>query len=182
VIAPRDPNLPYIQPPDRNCATSSPNALLGSRYGPQDRRPTIMVNAEATSLRQLHPFFDLHSLSIKPIALPVDAVPVIANVTITGWAANQPEMYSPVVFRVEWTSGYTEPLLVDLDSKQFSEYKWEALEVLDLSVDYGPDQLDWEFCLDDLTVGFTRCKHNECEGGRKRRETRWAQNAEREEL
>ena len=157
VMAPHDPDLPYIQPSDRNCAVSLPNALLGSRYSPRERRPTIMVNATATRLEDVHPFFDLDSVSIKPLAMPIDSVPVIANVTIRGWTADGKGPDSPLVFGVEWTSGYSKPLFVDFGSKQFSVAKWKALRLLDLSVDFGPDRLDWEFCLDDLVVSFTKC-------------------------
>jgi hypothetical protein len=126
VIAPRDPDLPYILPSDRNCATSSPNALLGSRYGHQQRRPTIMVNTTAAKDEEAYTFFALHSISIKPLAMPLDLVPIIANLTIRGWAADSDGRDEPLVLRVEWSSGYTEPLLVNFDSKQFTKHKFRT--------------------------------------------------------
>lgn len=161
-MAPHDPQLPYILPSDRNCAVSSPNSLLGSRYGPAQDRPTITVNATAASLQGLDAFFGLHSLSIKPIALPVDPLPVIANVTIRGWTADGEGGDDPLVFRVGWTSGYSEPLTVHFGRKHFSVYRWEKIVLLDFSVEYGPDELDWEFCLDNLRVGFRRCQGRPC--------------------
>lgn len=98
--------------------------------------------------------------------MPIDPVPVMANVTVRGWAADDGEgegADGPLAFWVEWTSGYTEPLRVDFDSKQFSKEKWEGLAVLDFAVDFGPDQLDWEFCLDDLRVGFVLCEGSLCD-------------------
>lgn len=174
-MAPHDPDLPYIQPSDQNCAVSLPNALLGSRYGPQERRPTIMVNATATRLKDVHPFFDLDSISIKPLAMPVDAVPVIANVTIRGWTADAEGPGSPLVFRVEWTSGYSKPLFVEFGSKQFSVEKWERIRLLDLLVDFGPDRLDWEFCLDDLSVSFTKYNQGLCQDDGEHGETEQAE-------
>lgn len=142
----------------------------------------ITINATATQLKSVHAFFNLHSISIKPLAMPIDPVPVIANVTIRGWAADDAGKDGPLVFRVEWTSGYTEPLLVDFSSKQYSDSKWEGLGLLDFAVDFGPDQLDWEFCLDDLTVGFKKCNQNGCQEGEKRRVPKHAENIGQEEL
>ena len=126
-------------------------------------------------------------MSIKPIAMPIDPVPVIANVTIRGWSASGDDAEveakgDPLVFWVEWTSGYTEPLLVDFSGKQFTKEKWKGLELLDFAVDFGPDQLDWEFCLDDLTVGFTRCRGKMCEDSGKSEKGRRAKGIEWEEL
>jgi hypothetical protein len=113
-----------------------------------------MVNTTATRLKGVDAVFNLHSISVKPIAMPIDPDPVIANVTIQGWHAGNEGADDPLVFRVQWTAGYTEPLLIDFDSKHFAESEWRALRWLDFAVDYGPDRLDWEFCLDDLRVGF----------------------------
>ena len=119
--------------------------------------------------------------------MPIDPVPVIANVTIRGWSASGDDAEveakgDPLVFWVEWTSGYTEPLLVDFSGKQFTKDKWKGLELLDFAVDFGPDQLDWEFCLDDLTVGFTRCREKMCEDSGKSEKGRRAKGIEWEEL
>jgi hypothetical protein len=121
-----------------------------------------MVNSTATRLKEIHAFFDLNSISIKPLTMPVDSVPVTAKVMIRGWNADGEETDDPLVFRVEWTSGYSEPLVVDFGSKHFSENRWDALGLLDFPVDFGPDLLDWEFCLDDLRVSFTKCDQNPC--------------------
>ncbi|KAF7511798.1 hypothetical protein GJ744_003529 [Endocarpon pusillum] len=188
VLAPQDPNLPYILPSDRNCATSLPNALLGSRYSPQLLRPTMAINATAATRKGFHAYFDLLSVYIKPIAMPVDPVPVMANVTIRGWSAASDDdddaegeaKGDPLVFWVEWTSGYTEPLLVEFSRKQGTKDKWRGLELLDFTVDFGPDQLDWEFCLDDLTVGFMRCGGEMCEGSGESEKGRRAEGIERE--
>lgn len=90
--------------------------------------------------------------------MPVDPIPIIAHVTIRGWPADNvgtddPDS-DPLLFHVAWTSGYTKPLLVDFSSGQFTKVRWERLRSLDLAVDFGPDGLDWEFCVDDLVVGF----------------------------
>jgi hypothetical protein len=119
-----------------------------------------MVNATETKLKEVHAFFDLHSISIKPLAMPVDPLPATANVTIRGWTADVEGTEEPLIFRVEWASEYTKPLLVNFDSQQFSPHKWVALELLDFSVDFGAGRLDWEFCLDDLNVAFTDCNQN----------------------
>lgn len=166
VLTPHAPNLPYIHPSDLNCATSSPNALLGSRYGgSQQLQSSISINAAvgATKSRQLDNIpttFNLYSLSIKPLAMPIDSVsdPVIANLTIRGWLASAPTRAADqqLVFGVKWSSGYAEPLRVDFRSYQFSKLRWEGLDRLDFAVEYGPGRLDWEFCLDDLVVSFGR--------------------------
>ncbi len=118
--------------------------------------------------------------------MPVDAVPVIANVTIQGWRAptgsGREGKGDLLVFWVEWTSGYTEPLLVDFGSKRFTKDRWEGLELLDFAVDFGPDRLDWEFCLDDLTVGLRQCGENMCEGRGKYEKGERAKSIEWEKL
>ena len=117
-----------------------------------------MVNATATRLNEVLPIFDLHAISIKPLAMPIDPVPFIANVTIRGWAADDEGMDGPLIFWVGWTAGYTKPLLVDFNSNHFSKSKWEGLKLLDFSVDFGPGHLDWEFCFDDLIIGFAKVR------------------------
>jgi len=141
-----------------------------------------MVNTTATRLKDVDACFSLHSISVKPIAMPIDSDPVIANVTIRGWHADSESTDDPLVFRVQWTSGYTEPLLIDLDSKHFSEAEWQALRWLDFAVDFGPDRLDWEFCLDDLRVGFMQREQEAGEDGTEREGARQAASIEWEEL
>jgi hypothetical protein len=141
-----------------------------------------MVNTTATRLKGVDAFFNLHSISVKPIAMPTDSDPIIANVTIRGWHADSESADDPLVFGVQWTSGYTAPLLIDLDSKHFSEYKWQALRWLDFAVDFGPDQLDWEFCLDDLLVGFAQRDQGTGEDSTEQRMGRQAASNEWEDL
>lgn len=114
--------------------------------------------------------------------MPLDPVPIIANLTIRGWTAGGEEKHQPLVFRVEWTSGYTKPLAVDFNSGQFSESKWESLTSLDFAVDYGPDQLDWEFCFDDLAIGLIKCDPNPLRASGKQCGRRRAEGVEWEDL
>jgi hypothetical protein len=116
-----------------------------------------MINATATEAAGVCAFFGLQSISIKPLTLPIDPDPVIANLTIRGWPADEEGTKRPLLFQVQWTPGYTEPLLIDFESRQFTPYRWKALGLLDIAVEFGPDRLDWEFCLDDLKIGLAEC-------------------------
>lgn len=115
--------------------------------------------------------------------MPVDPEPAIVIVTIRGWVADDPEAETiPLKFHVEWTSGYTEPLVIDFDSKHFSKNRWKALRMLDFSVDFGPDRLDWEFCFDDLTVQFTKSDQDLWSGGNRAAGSRPEETTQGEEL
>lgn len=57
--------------------------------------------------------------------------------------------------RIQWPAGYVQPLYVDMQGSRFSKDDWTNLQWLDFSVDFGPGEMDWEFCLDDLKVGLT---------------------------
>jgi hypothetical protein len=141
-----------------------------------------MVNATATKLNNLYPHFSLHSISIKPLAMPIDPVPVVANLTIRGWTAGGEGTDEPLVFRVGWTSGYAEPLAIDFTSKDFSKFEWKGLGLLDFFAEFGPDQLDWEFCLDDLGVEFSKSHEEEGLNSKQDARGRSAKPTEWEEL
>ena len=54
--------------------------------------------------------------------------------------------------------------------------------MLDFSVDFGPDRLDWEFCFDDLTVQFTKSDQDLWLGGKQAAGSRPEETTQGEEL
>ncbi|KAL9108224.1 MAG: hypothetical protein Q9227_006962 [Pyrenula ochraceoflavens] len=148
---PKDPALaPLIPPSDYSCATSPPNALLGSRRSPSLPPPTFSLPSNSSSSS-----FTLHELSIKPLTMP----PPGATLHILGHKST-PSSSSPhsssssssdeYKFDVNWPSGYDLPLKVDF--KDFTGRRWEGVERVESWVEFGSQGLDWEFCVDDLVV------------------------------
>lgn len=149
VFAPRDPALDYWLPPhDKNCATSSPNALLGSSYN-GDGSPASFSIANATAMKeaQLHPYFTLQSFQIKPLSAP----PPGTVIHVLGWSHAHK---MPLKWHVDFDCEYHLPLLVKLE--EFAREEWTELYKVEIHADFGYDGMDYEFCLDDLQVRFFR--------------------------
>ena len=151
VIAPRDPAWKdKISPNDLNCAVSTPNALIGSRYS-SGRLNSLhgarfeIANATAMAAKGLSPSFTLVSLNVKPL----DAPDAGTTVYITGYSK---ERSKPLTWNVEFPLGYHLPLLVKL--AEFSGTVWDSLYAVEITADFGEDALDWEFCIDDLKIQF----------------------------
>ena len=68
-----------------------------------------------------------------------------------------------VEWGVEFPSGFHDVFKVDLE--RFSKEDWGRLWKVEVVADFGVGGLDWEFCLDDLRVGFTERERGEREGG-----------------
>lgn len=100
----------------------------------------------------LQPYFTLLSLQLKPMVAPAPGV----NVWIKGYRVKDDERVDqkqePLKWNVEFPNGYHLPLLVDLE--RFSNQSWDRLHKVEIGADFGYDDLDWEFCLDDLSVRF----------------------------
>lgn len=146
IFNPRDPALSnFITENDLNCATSSPNALLGSRaYERGAPASFIIANASSMIAEGLEPHFTLLSFYIKPM----DAPPPGVTIFVRGYSHAQ----EPIGWHVDFPSGYYLPFLVDLG--RFSGLSWNYLHRIEISANFGEDTLDWEFCLDDLELQF----------------------------
>ena len=146
VFNPKDPALrKFISENDFNCAVSSPNALLGSRRYERGAPASFEIaNASSMVADGLEPYFGLHSFCIKPM----DAPPPGVTIFVRGYSSVQ----EPVVWHVDFPSGYHLPFLVDLG--KFSGLSWSHLDRIEISANFGEDALDWEFCLDNLEVQF----------------------------
>ncbi|KAI9802978.1 MAG: hypothetical protein M1825_002211 [Sarcosagium campestre] len=148
IIAPNDKALDgYITPFDRNCAVSPPNALIGSRYNPNnktDESPAsfaIQNNDAGGSSAS----FDFISLVIKPLASP----PPGTAIYIRGIPADTSR--PTTVWAVSFLSGYHEPVLVTAEA---IGGEWTELVNVGIWAGFGPDELDWEFCVDNLELKF----------------------------
>lgn len=166
ILTPGDPALEgFIVPSDLNCAVSAPNALIGSRYS-SGAAETIarsrklrdvqrseepegayfeIANASALLAEGLHPYFTLRKLYLKPLAAPSSGT----TVTIRGYSYIHKD---PLTWSVYFISGYHEPFEVKI--QEYSKQEWSQLYGVEILADYGEDELDWEFCLDDLEVLF----------------------------
>lgn len=95
----------------------------------------------------LLPYFSLRSFSIKPM----DAPDAATTIYLRGYS-NATD--SPVDWTVEFPTGYHRPFQADL--RNHSRASWDELHRVEIWADFGEDALDWEFCIDDLEVQFTR--------------------------
>ena len=153
VLRPRDPSLDgKITERDLNCAVSSPNALIGSRCTSDSTKSTKgayfgIANASAMASDGLHPYFTLISFNIKPM----DAPPAVISVHVKGYSQIRD---CPFHWHVDFPAGFHEPFLVKME--EYSGEEWKLVYGIEIIADYGEDALDWEFCIDDLEVQFSR--------------------------
>jgi len=123
--------------------------LIGSRYHPGNPNATaaasFSVNLTTSEVNQLYPFFDLLSFYIKPL----DAPPPGVSVYVKGYSYDQKD---PRVWHVDFITGYHLPLLVKM--REYSGEAWDKLWAVEIWAVYGDDQLDWEFCIDNLELQF----------------------------
>ncbi|MCJ1431207.1 hypothetical protein MMC27_000558, partial [Xylographa pallens] len=148
LFAPHSPSLRHlISPHDLNCATSAPNALIGSRVYDEGFAPSSIVIANATSMSAagLLPYFSLLSFAVKPL----DAPDVGTTVFVKGYTVGGGE---PLQWEVEFPAGYHLPFRVEM--ARHSRKVWERLGRVEMWAAYGESGLDWEFCVDDLEVRF----------------------------
>ncbi len=151
VLKPRDHSLDgKISKHDLNCAVSSPNALIGSRYTSDSARSSKgaffeVANASSMAEDGLKPYFTLKTFNIKPM----DAPPAVISVTIRGYSHARG---NPFTWSVDFPIGFHKPFLVKM--QEYSGERWNQVYRVEITADYGEDFLDWEFCLDDLEVQF----------------------------
>ena len=145
MFKPKDPALKHlISTHDLNCAVSSPNAILGSRPS-EGAEGAIFRIANATAMREegLHPYFTLHSFYIKPMDAPKPGT----TIYIKGYSVKR---QNPLVWHVDFPSGYHLPFFVKM--QEYSGEEWKHMYKVEIVADFGYDSLDWEFCIDDLQI------------------------------
>ena len=159
VLKPRDPKLDgIISEHDLNCAVSPPNALLGSR--PRENADGAyfgIANATIMVEEGLQPYFTLKSFYVKPMDAPAPGT----KVSVKGYTKDRKE---PYFWHVDFPSGYHLPFLVMME--EYSSQEWKEVYKVEISADFGYDDLDWEFAIDDLEVQFFTLPINESESQR----------------
>lgn len=154
-----------IIPEDKNCAASKPNALLGSRLGGEDglKAGFEIVSTKGSDgadgngvevAKEDWTCFDLVGMSMKPMAAPP------GDEEITVWAKGYKALRTNEDIEQVSTDEDTVLWHVDIPvgyhlrfNASFPE-EWNRLWKVEMWADYGPDGLDWEFCVDDLEVVF----------------------------
>ncbi len=148
VLNPRE--SPYITDEDLNCAVSAPNALLGSRlYDGINVVPASfgVSNESAMIGAGMKPYFSLRSVQLKPLSAPSPGT----KLTIQGFKWKQTEE-AAIKWSVDFPAGYYPMFLVKF--QEYSNESWDELVKVEIYVDFGYSNLDWEFCLDDLEIEF----------------------------
>lgn len=93
----------------------------------------------------------------------MDFPPPAVRVDVKGYRWNETNN-GTVDWHVDFPYGYHRPFLAKMGA--YSAQEWEGLSGVEVSASFGVQELDWEFCLDDLVVGFERL---EGEGSKGRR-------------
>lgn len=153
-----------ITPQDKNCASSTPNALLGSVQGSSGAPSIAIANASAMAAAGLQAWFDLHGFTGKPLAAPEGEGET--RLRVRGWRAAADDYQNtsdddtdageggawedePLEWFVDFPSEYHERLQVEMPEA------WRGLGRVEMWAQFGVDGLDWEFCVDDVVLGFT---------------------------
>ena len=173
LFRPDHPALSHlISENDLNCAISSPHAVLGSRYQARPLTPSkggignekenelkiasfeIASSSDDEGASTAKTSFELRSMSIKPMDFPSGAETIIFFRGYKSRATFRGE----VTFNISFPAGYHLPLHLDM-GKAAAEKAWTDLRKVEIWADYGRDDksvykgLDWEFCIDDLSLG-----------------------------
>lgn len=106
----------------------------------------------------LYPYFDLKSFYIKPMDAPMPGT----RINVRGFRGGEEE---ELEWHVDFPSGYHLPFWVKME--EYSQQKWENLTRAEITADFGEDQLDWEFCVDNLELVFHKMSIED-EGGNKK--------------
>lgn len=156
VLTPRHPALDgLISEHDLNCAVSSPNALIGSRLEElADGAYFDIANATSMAEEGLQPYFTLNSFYIKPMDAPAPGT----RVSVKGYTNARKE---PYLWHVDFPSGFHLPFLVKIH--EYSGEEWKETYKVEIVADFGYDDLDWEFCVDDVEIQFFALPEDETE-------------------
>ena len=92
----------------------------------------------------LQPYFTLKSFYIKPMDAPAPGT----KVSVKGYTARK----GPHMWQLDFPSGYHLPFLIKVE--QYSGKEWTEIHKVEIAADFGYDNLDWEFCIDDLELQF----------------------------
>lgn len=139
-----------ISPEDVNCATSSPNALYGTRYNFEPDRtnepkqaPYFALSSSSHCSQQLRSSFALRALKLKPLNMPF----AYTTLSIRGHGRN-----ATLDWSVDFPAGFHDMLSIEVE--KFSRQIWTNLTKVEVWADFHNDDfvIDWEFCLDDLEI------------------------------
>lgn len=112
------------------------------------------VNATSMAEEGLYPYFTLKSFYVKPMDAPAPGT----KLSVRGHAKALKEPYS---WHVDFPSGYHLPFLVKM--QEYSSQEWRELYKVEILADFGYDDLDYEFCIDDIVVQFFALPENRSE-------------------
>ncbi|MCJ1442434.1 MAG: hypothetical protein MMC23_002928 [Stictis urceolatum] len=150
-----------ISPMDHNCAVSLPNALLGARVGGDGGMKAAFeisangtgaegVNEKGMGVEGRNPTsFDLLGMMVKPLAAPGGKEEI--RLGVRGWKGNG-EKKAQGAESVEWHVDF--PVGYHLMLNATLPMEFVGLARVEMWADYGPQGLDWEFCVDDLRVRY----------------------------
>jgi hypothetical protein len=132
-----------IPPQNRHSAASSPNALVGSRFNPMDKKD----NSPA-SITVEEGAFDLFGFYLQPMGSP----PPGATVYIKAYLANGGD---PLEFSMNFPDNTKEPYYFDAE-RDAGPRLWDGLNKVEIWAGYGSEEVDWEFFVDDLWLRWSK--------------------------
>ena len=102
-------------------------------------------NATSMAKEGLQPYFTLKSFYIKPMDAPAPGT----NVFVKAYSKALTKSY---IWHLDFPSGFHFPFLVKLE--EYSGEEWKKIHKVEIVADFGYDDLDWEFCVDNVELQF----------------------------
>ncbi|KAI5840554.1 hypothetical protein DFP73DRAFT_558927, partial [Morchella snyderi] len=120
-------------------AASKPNALIGSKYNPDDKE-----DQSPPSFGVKDGTFDLFGFYLQPMV----SMPPGVSVHVVGYPAD--EKMELLKHSLEFSSDTDTPVYFDTH-KMAGPVFWDALKKVEIFGTYG-DNIDWEFFVDDIWI------------------------------
>lgn len=133
-----------LEPEDINCASSAPNALMGSRA---DRSvwPRIALSSGFQGASSKAKSFRLLGLSMKPLG----ATPVFLSFIVQGWVIESGRAVDYAAVSVMYLREGHQPVF-NLDVTRWVTWQ-KNVSVIEMWAQTREGE-DWEFCVDDVRI------------------------------
>jgi len=134
---------------DDDCATSNPNALIGTQWEKDSQPRFTTENAYNYTNNGL--FFDVNSLSIKPLS---SGYPDDVKITLTGWKIRNLEVVKYIKTHITFRGRRFYPV----DRLDLKAIGWAIQDVNVLEITAVRGATYKSFCVDDIELDFNEIR------------------------